>query len=783
MIKYSRFTGFASIMLLTLFFASCRSSKYLDNDQALVTKVQISGIEPALRESSETYVSNEIRPNSRVNLFIYNTFNTKKGRYKTKNIRNVGEAPHLLDSAMVDLSANQIRRFLFTKGYFQAKVNPEITVNQKKARINFQVEEGIPYQVRNIDRKFDDDQVKALFEREVLGKTAVKPNTQYDAAKLLEERERLYTSMRNNGYYDYLRQYMRAGIDSAVEGNQIDLKINVENPSDSTIHKRYQIDSVYMTIRNYGTLSKKVPRRIEDSAKRLLFVDETNSFRWKPLERYMYLRSGHFYSLAEENKSYDRLYEMNGFRSVKIQYVKKDSNKLDVHYDFIPRPRMGNQIEGEYTFSSGMSGFNIGNTFSQRNIFGGSEQLEVKLRYGVLFDPRLAGGLSSKIFNNDFQVGVNLVIPRLMVPFPINPGGKFGLPKTTYSMTLQLFDQDRTYSNRYFITSLNYSWYETENKYHSFTPIVLEYRDGRLDSNFRKNLEQEGYQLYVRSNDRQYFGLGTQYNFVLNGKKLTSKEDFHYFRGTVDVSGNVLDLISSLAKLPANADGEKEIFGVPFLQYAKTELDYRLYRNLGGNRQFVFRFNPGIAIPYGNNSKLLIFEKSFYSGGMNGIRAWQARTLGPGSYNRENLSEDLRLNLRNLDQLGEIKLEANAEYRFRLLNNFLGAKMNGATFVDMGNVWRIKKDEELNPGGEFKFNKFLGQVAIGTGFGLRFDSDYFVIRLDAGLKIKDPQFSGSDQWVIKHFFDSKEFKQQYYESHRPDRYNFIQYNFGIGMPF
>ncbi|MNK42330.1 outer membrane protein assembly factor YaeT [compost metagenome] len=783
MIKYPRFIGFASIMLLTLFFASCRSSKYIGDDQALVTKIQISGVSPALKESSETYISNQIKPNSRVNLFIYNTFNTTKGRYKTKKIRNVGEPPHLLDSAMVDLSANQIRRFLFTKGYFNAKVSPEITVNKKRAHINFNVDEGNAYQIRNIERKFEDGDAKWLFDRDILPKTKVKPNTQYDAAKLLEEREKLYIVMRNNGYYDYLRQYMRVGIDSTLSGNLIDLKINVENPSDSTIHKKYQIDSVYMTIRNYGAMSKKPARRITDSAKRLLFVDETNSFRWKPLERYMYLRSGNYYSLAEENKSYDRLYEMNGFRSVKVQFVKKDSNKLDVHYDFVPRPRMGNQIEGEYTFSSGMSGFNIGNTFSQRNIFGGSEQLEVKLRYGVLFDPRLAGGLSSKIFNNDFQAGVNLVIPRLMVPFHINPGGKFGLPKTTYSMTLQLFDQDRTYSNRYFITSLNYSWYETENKYHSFTPIVLEYRDGRLDSNFRKNLEQEGYQLYVRSNDRQYFGLGTQYTFILNGKKLTSKEDFQYFRGTVDVSGNVLDLISSIAKLSANADGEKKIFGVPFLQYAKTEFDYRLYRNFGGNRQFVFRFNPGIAIPYGNNSKLLIFEKSFYSGGMNGIRAWQARTLGPGAYNRQNLSEDLRLNLRNLDQLGEIKLEANAEYRFRILNNFLGAKMNGATFVDMGNVWRLKKDDDLNPGGEFKFNKFLGQVAIGTGFGLRFDSDYFVIRLDAGLKVKDPQFSGSNQWVIKNFFDSKEFKEQYYQTHKPDRYNFIQYNFGIGMPF
>src|SRR5690606_8371948 len=211
-------------------------------------------------------------------------------------------------------------------------------------------------------------------------------------------------------------------------------------------------------------------------------------------------------------------------------------------------------------------------------------------------------------------------------------------------------------------------------------------------------------------------------------------------------------------------------------------LDYRLYKHWGGHTQFVFRLNAGMAVPYGNNSSLLIFEKSFFAGGMNGIRAWQARTLGPGAYNRENTDEAVRLNLRNLDQLGEIKLETNAEYRFRLLNNFFGAKLNGATFLDAGNIWRLRKDN-LNPDGEFNGEKFLSQIALGTGFGLRVDLDYFIIRLDAGLKLKDPQFTGSNQWVIKHFFNSQDFKENYYNTHRPDRYNFIQYNFGVGMPF
>ncbi|GEM65560.1 membrane protein [Sphingobacterium faecium NBRC 15299] len=747
----------------------------------MIDHVNIQGVKPELKESASLYVSNDIKANSRVNLFIYNLFNTKNGKYKKRDLRNVGEAPHLLDSSLVDLSATQIKRFLFTKGFFDAKVQPEILVKNKRATINFNITEGSPYYMDKISYNFADTAVAHLYKQEVMPLSVVKEGSQYDAVNLITEREKLYLAMRNHGYYDYIRQYMRVAVDSTSKNNRLKLEIQVENPSDSTNHQAYKIDQVFVTIRNFGTV-KKEARKITDSISQIHFTDETRNFRLKPLKRYMYIKSGDYYNLSKENMAYDRLYEMNGFRSIKIHYQKTDSNTLDAYYEMVPRPLMGNQIEGEFTLSSGMSGFNIGNTFSHRNIFGGAELLEVKLRYGILFDPRLQGNISDKIFNNDVQIGVNLIVPRLMTPFHTNHTAQYGLAKTTFSSSLQIFNQDATYSNRYFINTLNYSWHQSANKFHSFTPIVLEYRQGRLNENFAQNLIDQGYLLYVRSNNREYFGLGSQYSFTYNAKKLTKKENFNYFKGSIDLSGNILDLVSKVIKFDQNADGEKKVLGVPYLQYAKTELDYRIYRNLGGNRQFVFRLNPGIAIPYGNNSTLMIFEKSFYGGGMNGMRAWQARTLGPGNYNRESVQEDLRLNLRNLDQLGEIKIEGNAEYRFRILNSFLGAKMNGATFIDFGNVWRLKENE-LNPGGEFKADKFLKQIAIGTGFGLRFDSDYFIIRLDAGLKVKDPQFSGSDQWVLKHFFDSKEFKDQYYQTHKPDRYNFIQYNFGIGLPF
>jgi len=785
MIKKYSFFAFASITLLCLFFASCRSAKYLEEGQALVVDVDMEGVPPRLQEQAHAYVSNELKPNSRLNLTIYNMFNTKNGAYKKLGLRNVGEPPNILDSSFVDFSARQINGYLLTRGYLHASVTPEVEIRNKKAKIVFRADTGAFYTLGDISYIITDSAIANIYQRDVRPISKVKSGKQFNSADLLEEREDVYLALKEHGYYDYLRQYMRVGVDTNAYMNQADLHFEVLNPNESSNHTVYEIDSVHVLVQKPEQYTgKRNPKRYVDSLLGISFEDETGRFRLKPLARYMYVRSGNKYNIREENNSYDRLYEMNGFRNVKINYEKVDSNKLDVYYTLIPRPVMANQLEGEFAFSSGMSGFNVGNTFSHRNVFGGAEHLEVKLRYGVLFDPRLPGNLQNKIFNTDFQFGVNLIFPRLMLPFG-HPGssGKYGLPRTTLSSNLQLFQQDGTYANRYFTNSINYLWHTSENTQHSLTPISLEYRVGRLNAAFAQELEEEGYLLYVRSNNREYFGLGAQYAFTYNARKLLRLEDFNYFRGSVDMSGNVLGLASGLFNLQKNTDGQRLVFGVPYLQYAKAELDYRWYKYLGGNRQFVFRFNSGVAVPYGNNSSLLIFEKSFFSGGMNGIRAWQARTLGPGSYNREVLpNENLRRNLRNLDQLGEFKLETNAEYRFRLLNRFLGAKLNGATFLDAGNIWRLQKNE-LNPGGEFQADKFLAQIAIGTGFGLRMDMDYFVLRLDAGLKVKDPQFSGSDQWVIKELFNSREFKRMYNATHRPDRYSFFQYNFSVGLPF
>jgi outer membrane protein insertion porin family len=427
----------------------------------------------------------------------------------------------------------------------------------------------------------------------------------------------------------------------------------------------------------------------------------------------------------------------------------------------------------------------VGNTFTNRNVFKRAEILEFKINYSVLFDNARNVGFGSGIQNQDFKAGVNLVYPRIIAPFRLPILGKYGVPHTTFSFNFQNYFQKGLVSRQSFINSLTYDFRETSHKLHSLTPINIEFSQGKIDPVALDELRSQNRESYIRLIGRTVFTSGTQYSYQLNADRLNSLDNFSYFRGSIDVGGNTLSLISSLLNTHRNSENNHTLLGQVFAQYAKGEVDYRLYRSLGGDRQFIFRINPGIGAPYGNSDQL-IFEKNFYVGGAGDIRAWLPRTLGPGQFNRDVYSNDTtRARLKYLDQFGEIKLVGNMEYRYKLLNNFFGSKLKGGLFVDFGNVWRLKREED-NPGGEFKFSNLGQSIAMGIGTGFRIDVDFFVFRFDAGIKIKDPQFRGSNQWVLfNHFgelFSSGQFKEAYRQSNG-ENYRFMQLNFGIGMPF
>ncbi|MBC8053235.1 MAG: BamA/TamA family outer membrane protein [Sphingobacteriaceae bacterium] len=764
------------MLFLAIFLSGCSATRYLTDDQKLVRRVTINGIDKQFAEQAKLYVPRDIKANSRLNLALYNFFNTKNGKYRKGKIKDIGEPPNLLDSSLVEIARRELEKFLFDKSFFKAKVKQEVRVKNKKAFITFTAFPGQSFTIREFSYDIKDTLVRALYVQNRTSFTKITNGSRYDGDSLRNESKQIFDLLQHNGYYDYKPQYVKFSVDTHLYAGAANVKMTLDNPDNQPAHKVYYLNNTSFLIRG----SNGKTEGIADSAvvdSQYFFKDYSHRFNPKTVIRYNYLKKGEKYNVEKKNLTYNRLFDLNVFKNVKIEYRKaSDSTNLDVEIETTPMKRLSDKVEGEYTFNSGRRGFNIGNTYTNRNVFGGAEQLDFRVRYGLLLNTALKGKLADRIFNRDIQFAINLTFPRLLTPFNTSRLGKNGVPHTTISTSLQIFDQLSAFKSRLFINSLTYDWVETRTKLHSFTPVNIEYRKGILDEGFKESLRAQNYNLYIRTNDRQYFNLGSLYTYTLNASRLLTYDNFLYFRTSADVGGNTLSLF-------ARALNDKHTFlGLPYLQYVKNELDIRVYRSFGGERQFIARINPGIVYSYGNSGAELPFEKNFYAGGSSGIRAWQARTLGPGNYNRDTLAnEEVRRSFTTLDQLGELKLESNLEYRFKLLNNFVGSKVSGATFADFGNVWRIRKSA-LNPGGEFRFKEFFNQLAIGAGAGLRFDAEYFIVRFDAGFKIKDPQFRGSDQWVLKKFLD-KGFKEEYGRTHAPDTYRFVQYNFGIGMPF
>lgn len=735
-----------------------------------------------MAEQAYQFVQIDVHKNHRLSLALYNTFNTKKGKYKQGKLKSIGEAPHLVDSSLIEISRSQIEKYLKAKGYFNARVRTDIKIKNQCAQITFVADSGFRFKIRNISYEIPDKEVFNLHQSHVNQFTHVHKGQAYDQDSLSYDQEQTFSLLQRNGYFDYLKPYMRVSVDTNSHLNQADLKIFIDNPIDRKKHTIYTINNSVIKIKNSSGIEEGLPDTVA-LASQYRFWDYSGYFNAKTIKKYLFIKKDEKYNIDKANLTYDRLYALNVFRGVKMDFHKVADSvpRLDVFYSMIPSKKMNNRIEGEYQFNTGRTGFKVADTYSNRNLFGGAELLQLTARYNIQFDAAASGSWFDRVLSTDFNLGASISVPALIL-FNLPKLGKNGVPHTIFGSNFQFFHQKDKFTNRVFTNLVTYNWAENKYKQHSYTPLGVEYRIGILDLGFITELQNQGNNLFVRTNNRTFINLGSQYTFTYNDIKLRQLSHFFYFKGTLNLAGNTSTLLNRIFNFKIASGDVKTVFGLPYEQYVKTELDFRIYKFLGGDRQLVVRFNPGIGIPYGN-SNALTFEKNFFAGGWSGVRAWEARTLGPGGYNRASIGTPVeRQNLQNLDQFGEVKLESNLEYRFRLINKLLGATLKGAFFTDFGNVWRFKQNSE-NPNGEIKLNTFFDQMAIGSGFGLRLDLNYFIIRVDVGVKVKDPQFSGSDQWVISHFFRKQEFKNNYSKTNSPNSYNFLQWNFGIGMPF
>ncbi len=464
-----------------------------------------------------------------------------------------------------------------------------------------------------------------------------------------------------------------------------------------------------------------------------------NAVSIKPNEKYT--------SIVHQN-TLKYLQGMGAFSSVQVDYIEVDSatNQLDAHINIIPLKPVQTSLEMNFaTKSNDFLGPTATASIGHMNIFKGAEQLVFVVDGGFEWQKR-ARRKEYELGLNSYEAGamLKLNIPRFILPFSVKNQSTRYVPQTYASVGYRTLKRVQYYRMNLSHINFGYSWRTTPKKEYKFEIISIDYLSLGQTSNEFDNFLLEC-PIVAKSFEDQFI-IGSNFSFTFTNNPKRNQLNQFYYNGIIDVSGNLLNAIYKIAGLKENNSEQATLFGTPYAQYIKLTNDFRYYIYFNEKRQIATRLIAGIGIPF-NNSVVLPYVKQYYAGGSQDIRAFYARTIGPGSYQptEENGGDVF------LDQSGEIKLEANIEYRFPITY-----RTSGAFFIDAGNVWLLKEDIS-RPGGKFEFNSFLNEIAIGSGIGLRLDITYFVLRLDLGVPIRKPYIPGSDKWIFNNAAFFKEY--------------------------
>jgi len=658
--------------------------------------------------------------------------------------KDIGEAPVIYDSLLTVRSLKQLKIYTENRGYFDSKISFIKKVKRNKIKVKYQIKVGSPYLIKSINYDFSDDEIKEksfLILRKTL--LDLKPGNRFDIDVLDKQREKIKIEMKNLGYYYFNKDFIKYKVDSTGGKKEIsitlqilnqELKNEISDTIDVKKHTRYQVNDVNIY------LSKNYKDKNLNNFKLINFKDikvhidtskgEKLKYRPRMLNHAIGLKKGELYSLENQQSTYKHLNELKLFKNVNVSFDDIGNNKLNTNIFLIPSEIKSFSIEAIGTNSGGDLGIKGNLIYQNKNIFRGGENLTVKLSGGL----EIQQPNNSEQDNNDinflgvfntleFGPEVNLEFPRFLIPIGLERFSQKMNPKTNLKYLLN-FQKRLKYVRNLTQVSFGYFWNGSRFTKHYVTPIDVSLINLHPTQQFQNELDNET-NPFILNSYKNHFINASNYSFIYNNQRINKITNFVFFKFNFEAAGNIQSGIYSLTnKAFDNPDTKSyNVFNIRYAQYVKTDFDFRAYGQTKST-SFVKRINIGIGKPYGNLD-VLPFEKSYYGGGANSIRAWQARSLGPGT-----LQNNLDSN--SLYQIGELKIEGNLEYRFDITKLF-----EGAAFVDAGNIWILSEDEN-RPNAEIKANKFWKDLAIGVGVGLRLDFNFFLIRFDVAAKLKDP---------------------------------------------
>lgn len=769
-------------------FSSCSNTKFLKVGQMLYTgaevKVEGDSIPKKQRKALKEELEGELtpKPNSsflglRPKLYAYNIAKEPK---KDKGFNywlkyKFGEKPVLLGDVDREFNKDIIVNYSENKGYFNAQAKSDTISKNKKAQVIYTLKPGNQYLISQV--KFQED--STLINQEIQNlkdKSLLKVGNPFDLDVIKAERERIDNGLKEKGFYYFNADNLIIQADSTVAKNhKVELNVKLKDQTPNLAKEQFSIDNVIVfpnyNIRDVKEGKYQIPMDKDSLSKYaygdIYVIDPAKKFKPKIFDRALYFKKGDVYNRADHNLTLNRLISLGVFKFVKNDFIVSDSSnhKFDAYYSLTPRQIQSLRLETlGRTNSANYGGGEVNLNWTHRNFFRGAEQFKASV-YGA-FDVQMGG---AKDANNIIRVGAKteLSIPRIVAPFRFNSSSAF-VPRTNIALGYEYQSRTQLYTLHNLNASFGYVWKENIRKEHDLKVIDItmvapqtvtdKYRE-QINGNPAEGIPPNP--TLGRVVEKQLI-FGPTYTYTYTNTT-SPKTNTIYYRGMLDLAGNITGLVTGANAKNGN---QKNIFGVPFSQYAKMEHDFRFYHKFNEKTSLASRVIAGIAYPYGN-SEFVPYSRQFFVGGSNSIRAFRARTLGPGSYDPRTQRATFFF-----DQAGDVKLEMNAEYRANIVK-FL----NVAAFVDAGNIWLI--NDEINADGQItrpggKFSKdFLNELAVGAGVGLRLDFSILVLRLDLAIPLRVPYYEKGDRWVLDRvkFGDS---------SWRKDN---LILNIAIGYPF
>lgn len=704
-------------LALVILFSACSVSKHVPEGEYILEKVEVKSDQPDFDASA---LSQYVRQKEKPKLFslFKNPFSRK---------------PVIYDTLQARLSCQDLLTAMQNKGYMNAGVSLYTEKKDKHLKASYVLHPGVPFKIGAVKYDVQDADINRLLHLDEPANQQIKPGMIFNVETLDAERKRIANLLVNNGFYRFNKDFIQFSADTMVGRKDIDLTLQLlkyrpNSSSPEMAHPRYIINHVNFLSND----SDRIPLRHQ------VLLNATA------------IREGQPYDASALQRTYNNFARLQAVKYTNIQFVEQpDTNLLDCNIQVSTNKPSSISFQPEGTNTAGDLGAAASITYTNRNLFHGSEQFSLALRGAYEAITGLEGYQDQNY--TEYSIESKLVFPRFLAPFLSKSFRRRQTATSELSVSWD-FQNRPEFHRRVFSTAWRYRW--SEPKHH------LSYRFDLLDLNYvyMPWISQTFKNDYLDNADNRNAILRYNYEdiFIMKmGFAINYNDGVDAFRGNFESSGNLLNGVSSAFGFRTNSEGQHTLFNIAYAQYVKFDFDYTHLWQFDKRNALALHAGLGVAYPYGN-STVLPFEKRYFSGGANSVRGWSVRELGPGKFK----GTDGRIDF--INQTGDVKLDLNAEYRTSLFWKF-----QGALFIDAGNIWTLRNYDE-QPGGQFKFSEFYKQIAASYGMGIRLNFDYFIVRFDMAMKAINPAYdTPSEHWAIIHPKMSRDF----------------DFHFAVGLPF